>query len=110
MVRSPVLGDDDVVFLTARGQCFTDGDGRRRGYWTTPSGPKVVYVDSSNLAGGWHFPAAQEAGRPDIGYEVRRVVAITFAAKSSSTIETGAQRARSAVLLVMILRITATAE
>jgi hypothetical protein len=44
------------------------------------------------------------------GYQVRRVVTITVATKSSSTIDTGAQRARSAVLLVMILRTTATAE
>ncbi len=43
-------------------------------------------------------------------YQVRRVVTITVATKSSSTIDTGAQRARSAVLLVMILRTTATAE
>jgi hypothetical protein len=44
------------------------------------------------------------------GYQVRRVVTITVATKSSSTIDTGAQTARSAVLLVMILRTTATAE
>jgi hypothetical protein len=44
------------------------------------------------------------------GYRVRRVVTITLATKSSSTIDTGAQTARSAVLLVMILRTTATAE
>jgi hypothetical protein len=43
------------------------------------------------------------------GYQVRRVVTITVATKSSSTIDTGAQMARSAVLLVMILRTTATA-
>ena len=44
------------------------------------------------------------------GYRVRRVVTITVATKSSKTSDTGAQRARSAVLLVMILRTTATAE
>ena len=43
------------------------------------------------------------------GYQVRRVVTITVATKINSTIDTGPQRARSAVLLVMILRTTATA-
>jgi hypothetical protein len=58
-------------------------------------------------------PLPRPADTPSIrrgGYQVRRVVTITVATKSSSTIDTGAQRARSAVLLVMILRTTATAE
>jgi hypothetical protein len=48
---------------------------------------------------------------PDLSaaYEVRRVVTMTVATKSNSTIDTGAQRARSAMLLVMMLRTTATA-
>jgi hypothetical protein len=42
-----------------------------------------------------------------VAYEVRRVVTMTVTTRSNSTIDTGAQIARSAVLLVMMLRTTA---
>ena len=78
------------------------------------SGEARMQQDAQQDTLGSVVERAVEVGRPlspdlSAAYEVRRVVTMTMATKSNSTIDTGAQRARSAVLLVMMLRTTATA-